>query len=87
MRKETFEKKKCKKVKIIETEEAELKEEGTEDVKNEVEDLMKDHEKFANIQKLLSEGNEIDFRAQSNKRIQEMQDLANSIFNMHCQGQ
>lgn len=49
MRKETFEKKKCKKVKIIETEEAELKEEGTEDVKNEVEDLMKDHEKFANI--------------------------------------
>jgi hypothetical protein len=48
MRRETLDKKKGKKVKI-ETEEADLKEEGTEDVKNEVEDLMKDHEKFANI--------------------------------------
>ena len=48
---------------------------------------MKDHEKFANIQKLLSENNEIDLSATNNKKIQEMQDLADSIFDMHCQGQ
>ena len=50
MRRETLEKKKGKKVRMeLPQEETEQKEEGTEDVKNEVEDLMKDHEKFANI--------------------------------------
>lgn len=51
---------KKKKVRMEAPEElAEAKEEGaSEDVKNEVDDIMKDHEKFANIQKLLSESND-----------------------------
>ena len=89
MRKETLEKRKHKKVRIEHTSEEvkEQKEEG-EDIKNEVDDLMKDQKKFANIQKIMNQDHQEEYlSASNNQRIQEMQMLADSIFEMHCQGQ
>lgn len=63
LRRENLEKRnKPKKVVISEDPlTVEQKEEGKEDVKNEMEDLMKDHEKFASIQRMLSEGHQPNF--------------------------
>jgi hypothetical protein len=61
-----------------------------ETTKKEVDDILNDHEKLANIQKMLSEtekSQSFQLAAQNNKKILQMQCIIDNIFELHHQGQ
>ena len=67
-------------------EQKEKKEEGV-DVKDEVEDLMKDHEKMASIQRMFDSKNQQHNLAQDNEKIKHMNQIIDVLFDMHSHGQ